>query len=124
MDKEFPLYPDLSEEGAKEAQALMDKFKQNMLKVCEETLSDLYTDVVCYISSDHWCNYRNQLMDGFRNYDNRKVQGEHDFAKIRESIYKEYREELIPDLNQDLLKEIESLKLTIKYMEESRRGYL
>lgn len=121
MSEEYPLYPTLSELGQQEAQALIDQFKAQMKKVCEDTLSELYTDVACYIESDSWTNYRNQLISGFQNYDNRKVQGQHDFAKIRKAIYEEFRAELIPDLNQDLLSEIESLKLTIKYMEESRR---
>jgi len=123
MKEEYPLYPDLTEEGGLEAQRLIDRFKENMKKVCEETLSELYTDVAVYISSDSWTNYRNQLLNGFQNYGNRRIQGVHDFAKIRKSIYNEYRDELIPDLNQDLLAEIESLKLQIKYMEESRRPF-
>jgi len=123
MNEEYPLFPELSEPGQQEAQALMDRFKEQMEKVCEKTLSELYTDVACYIESDSWTNYRNQLLEGFRNYDNRKVQGQHDFTEVRKQIYKEFRDELIPDLNQDLLKEIESLKQQIKWMEESRNRY-
>lgn len=123
MSEQYPLYPQLSEEAQKEAQELMDQFKTSMLKICDETLEKLYCSVSCYIESDHWTNYRNELMDGFRNYNNRKVHAQYDFAKIRAEIYKEFREELIPDLNQDLLKEIESLKSHIGYLESSRRFY-
>jgi hypothetical protein len=121
MSEQYLLYPSLSEEAQKQAKELMEQFKAEMLKVCDATLETLYCDVSCYIESDHWTNYRNELLDGFRNYNNRKVQGQHDFAKIRAEIYKEYRDELIPDLNQDMLAEIESLKQQIKWMEESRR---
>lgn len=121
MNEQYPLYPLLSEEAKKQAQELMNQFKEKMLKVCEETLLDLYCDVSCYIESDHWTNYRNEILDGFRNYNNSKIQGKHDFAKIRAEIYKEFRNELIPDINQDMLEEIESLKRQIKWMEESRR---
>ena len=53
-------------------------------------------------------------MDGFKDYNNRLVQGEYDFKQIREKIYKDYREEIIKDLNQDMIKEIENLKAHIK----------
>lgn len=123
MSKEYPLYPTLSKEAQKEAQDLMEQFKTEMLKVCDATLEKLYCDVSCYIESDHWLNYRNELLDGLCNYNNRKIHGQYDFGKIRKKIYEEYREQLIPDLNQDLLEEIESLKQQIKWMEESRRNY-
>lgn len=119
MSEEYPLFPKLSEPGQQEAQALIDQFKEQMKQVCENTLRELYTDVACYIESDSWANYRNQLIEGFQNYNNRKVQGQHDFAKVRKAIYEEFRAELIPDINQDLLAEIESLKLQIKFMGKS-----
>jgi len=50
------------------------------------------------------------MMDGFKNYNNRHVQGEFDFKKIRRAIYEEFRDEIIEDLNQDMVEEIESLK--------------
>ena len=118
MSNEFPLYPELSEAAKSDAQLLINHFKNQMEKVCEETLSKLYTDIIPYIESDGWINYRNELLDGLRNYSNRKVAAAHDFAKIRGEIFKEFREQLIPDLNQDLLEEIESLKSQLKYMQE------
>lgn len=112
--KEFPLYPTLSGEAANEAQQLMDAFKTKMLKLCEETLGDLYCDVSCYIESDHWTNYRRELLDGLCNYNNSKVQAAYDFKKIRKAIYEEYKEEIIKDLNADLLEEIEDLKARLR----------
>lgn len=123
MSEEYPLFPTLPEEGQREAQSLIDRFKDELKKVCDNTLSELYTDVACYIESDSWSNYRNQLLDGFRNYNNRKIQGEHDFAKIRAEIYKQFRSELITDLNQDLLAEIDELKETINILQNANRLY-
>lgn len=111
---EFPLYPELKEPGAEEAQGLVDRFKEQLKKAADEVLGRLYCDVVVHIESDSWINFRNDIMDGFKNYNNKKVQGEFDFAEIRKSIYKEYREELIVDLNQDLVKEVEDLKGQLK----------
>ena len=110
MSDEFPLFPTLAPEAQAEAQALMDGFKAQLLNLCEETLGKLYTDVSAYIESDHWTNYRNDLLAGLRNYGNRKVQASYDFAKIREAIYREYKDEIVADLNQDMIKEIEMLK--------------
>ena len=119
---QFPLFPRLTEEAANEAQALMDGFKAKMLKLCEETLGQLYCDVSMYVESDHWTNYRNDLLAGLRNYGNRKIQASYDFAKIRRAIFDEYRAELIADINQDLLEEIDELKKTIsREREYSRR---
>jgi hypothetical protein len=121
MSKDYPLYPTLSPEAQAEAQALMDGFKENMLKLCQETLGQLYCDVSAYIESDHWTNYRNDLIAGLRNYGNRKVQASHDFAKIRRAIYEEYRAEIVADLNADLVAEVEQLKKDLEREREFRR---
>ena len=120
MNQEFPLSPTLSEAGAEEAQALIDDFKVQITKAAEEAVSKLYTDVAPHIESDSWTNYRNELMEGFKNYDNRKIQGEFDFKAIRKQIYIDFREDIIADLNQDLVEEIESLKNTIEIMRRYR----
>jgi len=115
---DYPLYPELKDPGAKEVQQLIDKFKKELKKAANEAIGQLYCDIAIHIESDSWTNFRNDLMDGFKNYDNRKVQGEFDFAQIRKEIYKEYRKELIIDLNQDLVKEVESLKKSLKIQRE------
>jgi len=122
-NKEYPLYPALSEAAAEEAQQLMDGFKVKLKSLCEEVLGDLYAGISMYIESDHWQNYRNEIMDGMCDYGNRKVQGAHDFKRIRQAILKEHRADIIEDLNQDMVQEIAALKKQIEYMEESRRGY-
>jgi hypothetical protein len=121
MSKEYPLYPTLAPEAQAEAQALMDSFKAQMLKLCDETLGKLYCDVSAYIECDHWTNYRNDLLAGLQNYGNRKVQASYDFAKIRQAIFKEFRADIIADLNQDLMKEVEELKQELQRERENRR---
>ncbi len=126
MSEEYPLYPALSEEGEREAVKRLNGFVNQLKDKIKETMSEFYTDELPYIESDTWTNYRNEIMAGFKNYNNRKIQGEHDFKKIRQAIYKEYREELIVDLNQDMVEEIKVLKKRIEYMQEaqhSRCGY-
>lgn len=120
MSDEYPLYPELPEDGGKEAQALVDKFKEQLKKAAEEVIGELYCDVAYHIGSDSWTNYRNELMAGFKNYGNRKIQGEHDFKEIRQAILRNHREDIIEDLNQDMLKEIEGLKKQIESLQQSR----
>jgi hypothetical protein len=124
MSNEYPLYPELPEGGAEEAQELIEKFKKQLAKVVEDVIGDMYVDIVPHIESDAWTNYRNDLLAGLTNYRNRKIQGDYDFTRIRRSMYEEYRDEIIEDLNQDLLKENESLKKQIEMMQKSRECLL
>ena len=124
MDKQFPLFPELSPEGEQEAQDLIDKFKIKLIQIANETIGELYCDVATYIQTDSWTNFRNELLSGFQDYGNRKVQSEYDFKKIRSQIYSDFREELIVDLNQDLVKEVKTLKEDLKREREfNQRKY-
>lgn len=118
--KDYPLYPQLTEEGEKEAQRLIDSFKEKMKVAVEEVLSELYCDVAIYIESDSWGNFRNEIMSGFKNYNNRKIQNEYDFKKIRQAILKEHRQDIIKDLDQDMIGEIERLKAQIETLQQLR----
>lgn len=119
---EYPLYPELQEGGAEEAQALVNRFKEDLKKAADEVIGSLYCDVAPNIESDSWTNYRNQMMEGFRNYGNRRTQGDYDFKAIRQEIYKEFRDEIIIDLNQDMVKEIEDLHEQVRFLQDCRRG--
>jgi len=125
MSDNFPLYPDLSEEGQREAQEILNKFitkiKKIMHDVVEESVDEFYSDIIPHIESDSWINFRNDLMDGFKNYNNRKFQGEYDFKQIRQEFYKEFKDDIIKDLNQDNLEEIEKLKEQIEFMRNIER---
>jgi len=117
---EYPLFPELSEEGKAEVQLLIDSFKDKLTKVAEETIANLYTDAVSYIESDSWTNFRNQIMDGFKDYDNRKIQGEWNFKEIRAEIFKQFKSDIINDLNQDIYEENLKLKQQIIALQQLR----
>jgi len=117
---EYPLFPELSEEGKAEVQLLIDSFKDKLTKVAEETIANLYTDAVSYIESDSWTNFRNQIMDGFKDYDNRKIQGEWNFKEIRAEIFKQFKSDIITDLNQDIYEENLKLKQQIIALQQLR----
>ena len=123
MINEYPLYPKLKECGAQEAQALMDEFKKKMESLAKEILSHLYCDVAMYIESASWSNFRNEILQGFSKYGNRKLQADYDFAKIRQTIFEEHREEIIKEIEQDIVKENETLKKDIHDLREFHRRY-
>lgn len=119
--EEYPLYPELPEEAKKEAQALIDDFKKQIADVAKEVIGKFYCDVATYIETDSWTNFRNEIMDGMKDYNNRKIQGAHDFKEIRQAILKHHRADIIADLNQDMVSEIDSLKERITMLQEYRR---
>ena len=106
------LYPELGEEGKAQAKALMDKFTARLRIEAERAMAnaqaDFYVDVLSDIESDHWRNYRSKIVNGLCNYGNKDV-SRHDWKKIREGIFAQFREEIIKDLNQDLVKKNEEL---------------
>ena len=119
MSEEYPLYPELTEQGKEEAQKIMDSFKPRLAKLLDEVLGDLYTDVSYHVDSDHWTNYRNALMNGFKGYKHGKTNHEHDYKELRQAIYNNHKEEIVADLNQDLVKENEGLKKQIEQLQQS-----
>ena len=121
MSEQYPLYPTLPEPGAQEAQELIERFKQQLKTAAEFAFTDFYTNILPYIESDSWLNFRNQMLEGFLNYNNRKIQGEYDFKQLRQQIYREFRDDIIKDLDQDNLEEIERLKREIEHLREMLR---
>jgi len=107
--KEFPLFPDLPEPAAEEAVKLIESFKAEIAKAGERCVRDFYCDILPFIETDAWSNFRQALLDALCDYKNRHS-NKYDFKKIREAIYKQFREEIIEDLNADLVKEVEELK--------------
>lgn len=100
----------------------MDRFKEQAKKVLDDLLDDylgkVYVELLPEIESDSWGNYRNKIMDGFKNYDNRLIQNRHDFKEIRQQIYKDFREDIIKDLDQDNVEKIAELEKQIAWMRE------
>ena len=45
MSEEYPLYPELTEQGKEEAQKIMDSFKPKLAALMNEVMGELYCDV-------------------------------------------------------------------------------
>jgi hypothetical protein len=125
LSEENRMYPELTEAGKVEAdnflQGFRDNIKNALASAVEEVMSKAYTSCVPYIESDSWGNFRNEIMDGFKNYNNRKIMQDYDFAEIRKEIFKQFHDEIIPELNQDLVQENARLKETVKSLQETGR---
>ncbi len=117
MSKEYVLFPNLTEQGENEAQKIMDSFKPRLAALMDEVMGELYTDVSYYVQSDHWTNYRNALMDGFKDYRAGKPDHAHDYKELRQAIYNNHKAEIVADLNQDLVDEINLLKTHIEQLQ-------
>lgn len=113
-----PDYPMLSEAGALEAEQVIEHAKRALQRVCEEALSKIYVDIPTYIESDSWQNFRNEMMDGFKDYGWAKLRNAYDFKQIRSKIYADFREEIIKDLDQDNLAKIADLEKEIIHLRE------
>ena len=107
MPSDENRYPQLSEDGKRQFEAVIQAAKDEIAKAAENAIGDLYTDIGMWIESDAWANVRNHIMDSLRNYN----QGsDRDNREIRKAILMENRDQIINDLNQDLVEENEKLK--------------
>ncbi len=114
---------ELPEKAKKEMQSLLNAFKEEAVKSLEKSLSEIYCDIGLHIETDSWINYRNQLQQATENdgeWNRESVFGK----KVRATILKQNKEELIALLNQDSLKEIEELKADIERLNRwNNRSY-
>lgn len=111
---------ELSEVGKQEAVAIIEKFKAEMgrvaLSAIESALDDTYRDILPYIETDSWFNFRKAIVDGICGYEHGGLADQYDFKRMRQAILREHRDELVQDLNQDLLNEVADLKQRIDYL--------
>jgi hypothetical protein len=125
-DYKDKIYPELTEAGEKQACELLDRFKESMevvmKNVAKKCLDDFYSDIMPYIQSDSWLNYRNNICDAIQDYAQFKEMDKHEAKRIRDCIFKNNKKELIEDLNKDLLSKIEDLEEQLENAREFR-GY-
>lgn len=101
----------------KEAEQLIESFREKIKKAADEVLSKAYVDYVPHIESDAWLNFRNEVRHEFvKEYATAEVL--HELHRpwawaysARRRIYEDNKEEIVKLLNADLLEDIEELKL-------------
>ena len=104
-------YPELSEQGNQDALHLIERFKAKLQKCAEETISELYCDLVPHIETDAWMNYREEIRLAMSKQYGECLTNEELWARdFREAIFKEHRAELEKGLIADLTARIKSLE--------------
>lgn len=93
-----------------EGQAFIDRFRAKMEKIAEETLGQIYSNVMPYIETDTWTNYREEL----------RLELEHEYkyskfketwaSNFRRAVFVENREEISKLISQDILNRIKHLE--------------
>lgn len=109
-----------SETLQKEAQEFVDSFRKKLKDICEETLGELYVNIMPYCETDTWMNYREAMrIELERDYKYSKFKNE--WAKdLRRAIFVENREEIIPLLEKDIYERIKQLEDTTQAYEMFR----
>lgn len=117
-------FSELSEAGKAEAVEIIEKFKKHIksaiVGAVEETLDEVYRDVVPYIETDAWSNFRSDVVNEICGYHHNGLMRQYDFVLLRQSILENHRDEIVQHLNQDLLKEVEELKQTVEILRTHR----
>lgn len=99
-----------SEKLEKEAQDFIDSFKTKLTKIADETISNLYVNIMPYAETDTWTNYREALRLELE-HDYRFSIFKDDWAKnFRKAIFIENKEELAELISKDLLEKIKKLE--------------
>jgi len=94
----------------KDSQSFMDTYRSRMKDVADEILGELYVNVMPYLETDTWSNYRQALRT--------ELEHEYKFSKFkcdwatnfRRAVFVENREEISKYIESDILKIIKQLE--------------
>lgn len=110
-------FPELSEQGNQDALHLIERFKSKVRICAEETISELYCNLLPHIETDSWTNYREQCrLELYKFYVKSETASVEEAwaSSVREAIFKEYRAELEKGIIADLNKRISNLEEIIR----------
>lgn len=93
-----------------ESQEYIDKFRNKMKAIADETLGELYCNIMPYCETDTWTNYRESLRLELE-HEYKFSTFKQDWAKnFRRAVFVENREEISKLIEQDILKRIKHLE--------------
>ncbi len=108
---------ELEQKFCESQQRLVDAFKQRLVNICNNTLGDLYADVLNYATTDAHVNYHNFLRDEFRESFKKEISegyGMYSWAHgIRMELLKSHADVLRNRIISDLEEKIASQERTI-----------
>ena len=87
------------------------KFKNDVIRVQTDAISTLYCELLPYFEDDLISNMRIQMIQDLKYSE---LKHSRDFKDIRAKIFKEHRDEIVNDLNQDNILKIEELQKVIE----------
>lgn len=97
----------MNEQLQNRIEEVMASFSKQLKRLQDDTISELYCDLLPYFQDDLISNVRTSIIRDLKYSEQRYG---YDFVEIRKTILKENRDELIEDLNQDNLNEIKRLQ--------------
>lgn len=117
------FYPELSEDGVKQAEAVLEAFRSKIKSAVQNAVSDvadeLYFHYADHIQTDAWTNFRTSIERSALDYGNIRQTG---FGReVRRKMLDEHRAEIIDDLNADLLDQIKSLEELVESLRSANR---
>lgn len=99
-----------NEKLVEDGQAFMDSFKAQMSSIVQNTLGEAYANLLPYIETDAWTNYREELrIELEREYKFSRFKQEW-AVNFRRAVFVENREEISKLIEQDILKRIKHLE--------------
>ena len=105
-------FPELNEQGNQDALHLIERFKAKLQSCAEETIGEVYCNLLPHIETDTWTNYREECRLSLQNHYCQKetATSEEAWAKlIRQAIYEQFKPELQNAIIRDLEKKIADL---------------
>ena len=114
-------YPELSQEGQKVTQDIVNRFSDQLKK----SLNDILFEFTCnlgreIISEDSWLNLREKTRDALKGYPMKGEFERHDWVAMRAKILEENRDQIVSGIITDQEKEISRLNKAISYLQENR----
>lgn len=99
-----------SDKLQKDAQDFMNSFRIKIKDVIDETLGELYVNIMPYVETDSWTNYRESLRTELE-HEYKYTKFKNDWAvNFRRAVFVENREEISKLISADILKRIKELE--------------
>lgn len=122
-------YPELSEDGQKRTQEIIDRFAKQLFELMNESVSNFTKNLAMEIvNDDAWIDLRYQTLSALCNYTG-EARREKQFGTylgqwwvgIRKKILEENKEAIINDIITDKENKIKDLEAQINNMQERQR---
>lgn len=119
------MYPELSEQGAKNTQAIVDKFKTQLEELINNTLYSFTCNIGNEIvNDDSWIDVREKTKQALCAYNDTESYSCVNWQTVRRKILEENREVVVNDIILDKEKEIKELQEQIyRLQQDSRRSF-